>query len=144
MILQPRKTFCCQFNFEMTLFWCLSSYSGSGREKKFRARWGVLTMVLLFKVSRKMLLTTNITFSILILGWQQTMSRQCGTRLNQKSKSMFGPINWNMIPDYLAEFMWNQRFNEHSHFHFWTKVTQQYPFWTPQQKYGFFKIHRSK
>ena len=25
--------------------------------------------------------------------------------------------------DDLAEFMWNQRFKEHSYFHFWTQVT---------------------
>ena len=83
MILQPRKTFYCQFNFEMPLLWCLWSYSESGREKKFGATWGVLTMVLLFKVSRKMLLTTNITLSILLLRWQQTMSRQCDSGLKQ-------------------------------------------------------------
>ena len=35
-----------------------------------------------------------------------------------KFKSMFAPANCNMIPDYLTEFMWNQRFKEHSYFHF--------------------------
>ena len=44
-----------------------------------------------------------------------------------KFKSKFGPTNHDMIPDYLAEFMWNQRFKEHSYFHFWTQVTHQYP-----------------
>ena len=44
-----------------------------------------------------------------------------------KFKSMFGPTNRDMIPDYLAEFMWDQRFKKHSYFHFWTQVTQQYP-----------------
>ena len=29
--------------------------------------------------------------------------------------------------NYLAEFMWNQRFKEHSYFHFWIQVAQQYP-----------------
>ena len=48
-------------------------------------------------------------------------------RAKAKFKSMFGPTNRDMIPDYLAEFMWNQRFKEHSYFHFWTQVTQQYP-----------------
>ena len=48
-------------------------------------------------------------------------------RAKAKFKSMFGPTNRDMIPDYLAEFMWNQRFKEHSYFHFWSQVTQQYP-----------------
>ena len=48
-----------------------------------------------------------------------------------KFKSKFGPINCDMIPDYLAEFMWNQRFKEHSYFYFWTQTTQQYPVSTP-------------
>ena len=48
-------------------------------------------------------------------------------RAKAKFKSMFGPTNRDMIPDYLAEFIWNQRFKEHYYFHFWTQVTQQYP-----------------
>ena len=40
---------------------------------------------------------------------------------------MFAPTNRNMIPDYLAEFMWDQRFKEHSYFHFWIQVTKKYP-----------------
>ena len=48
-----------------------------------------------------------------------------------KFKLKFGPINRDMIPDYLAEFMWNQRFKEHSYFYFWTQTTQQYPVSTP-------------
>ena len=48
-------------------------------------------------------------------------------RAKVKFKSMFAPTNRDMIPDYSAEFMWNQIFKEHSYFHFWTQVTQQYP-----------------
>ena len=48
-------------------------------------------------------------------------------RTKAKFKSIFGPTNRDMIPDYLTEFMWNQRFNELSYFHFWTQVTQQDP-----------------
>ena len=48
-------------------------------------------------------------------------------RAKAKFKSMFGTTNCDMIPDYLAEFMRNQRFKEHSYFQFWTQVTQQYP-----------------
>ena len=48
-------------------------------------------------------------------------------RAKAKFKSMFGSTNRDMTPDYLTEFMWNQRFREHSYFHFWTQVTQQYP-----------------
>ena len=43
-------------------------------------------------------------------------------RAKAKFKSMFGPTNHDMIPDHLTEFMWNQRFKEHSYFHFWTKL----------------------
>ena len=46
--------------------------------------WGAyIGLVLLPKVPSTMLLTTNITLSILILGWQQIMSRQCGSGLKQ-------------------------------------------------------------
>ena len=83
MILQPRKASCCQFHVGMPLHWCLSSYSGSGQGQKFGATCGVLTVVLLLQVSSTMLWTTNITLSILILGLQQTMSRQCGSGLKQ-------------------------------------------------------------
>ena len=41
-------------------------------------------------------------------------------RAKAKFKSMFGPTKRDMIPDYLAEFVWNQKFKEHSYFHFWT------------------------
>ena len=63
--------------------WCLSSYSGSRWEQKFEAACGVLTMVLLLKVSSPMLLTTDITLLILILKWQQTMSRQYGSEVKE-------------------------------------------------------------
>ena len=45
-------------------------------------------------------------------------------RAKTKYKSMFGPTNCDMAPDYLAEFMWNQKFKEQSYFHFWIQVTQ--------------------
>ena len=35
-----------------------------------------------------------------------------------KFKSMFGPTNRDMVPDFLTEFMWNQRFKEDSYLHF--------------------------
>ena len=60
---------------------------------------------------------TEVTTNHFEAMWQQVKA---------KFKSMFGPTNCDMIPDYLAEFMWNQRFKEHSYFHFWTQVTQQY------------------
>ena len=41
-------------------------------------------------------------------------------RAKSKLKAMMGPTNREMIPDYLSEFMWVQRFNEHRFFHFWT------------------------
>ena len=44
-------------------------------------------------------------------------------RVKAKFKSMFGPPNRDMVADYLAEFMLNQRFREHSYFLFWTQVT---------------------
>ena len=83
MILQPKKASCCHFHVGIPLLWCASSYSGSDREQKFGATCGVLTMVLLLKVSSTMLWATNITLSILLLGLQQTMQRQCGSVLKQ-------------------------------------------------------------
>ena len=52
---------------------------------------------------------TGVTTNHVEAMWQQAKA---------KFKSMFGPTNRDMIPDYLAEFMWNQRFKEHSYFHF--------------------------
>ena len=48
-------------------------------------------------------------------------------RAKAKFKSMFGATDRDMSPDYFSEFMWNQRFKEHSYFRFWTQVIQQYP-----------------
>ena len=64
-------------------------------------------------------------------------------RAKAKSKSMSGTINRNMIPDYLAVFIWNQRFKEHSYFHFWTQGTEHYCM-NSMVKTWLFKIHRSK
>ena len=61
---------------------------------------------------------TGVTINHVEAMWQ---------RAKAKFKSMFGPTNREVIPDYFAEFKWNQRFKEHSYFHFWTQVTQQYP-----------------
>ena len=61
---------------------------------------------------------SGVTTSHVEAMWQQA---------KPKVKSMFGPTNRDMVPDYLTEFMWNQRFKENSFFHFWTQVTQQYP-----------------
>ena len=77
VILQLRKAFCCQFQFGMPVLLCLSSYSGSGWKQKFGETCRVLTMAMLLKVSSMMLLTTNINLLIIILGWQQNMSRYC-------------------------------------------------------------------
>ena len=48
-------------------------------------------------------------------------------RSKAKFKAMFGPTNRDMIPDYLSEFMWNQRFKDNGFFHFWDQVSQIYP-----------------
>ena len=42
-------------------------------------------------------------------------------KVKAKFKSMFSPTNCDMVPDYLAEFMFM------SYFHFWTQGSQQYP-----------------
>ena len=47
-------------------------------------------------------------------------------RAKANFKSMFGPTNREIIQDYLVEFMWNQRFKDHSYFSFWIQVTQLY------------------
>ena len=49
-------------------------------------------------------------------------------RSKAKFKAMYGPTNRAMVPDYLAEFMWAQRFGgEHAFFHFWSEVATVYP-----------------
>ena len=62
-------------------------------------------------------LNTGVTTNYVEAMWQWAKA---------KFKSMFDATNHDMIPDYLAEFMWNQKFKEHSYFHFWMQVTQQY------------------
>ena len=48
-------------------------------------------------------------------------------RSKSKFKSMMGPTNREMIPDYLSEFMWAPRFGgRHAFFHFWTHVADMY------------------
>lgn len=66
---------------------------------------------------------------ILILGWQQIMLawRARPQQTKGKFKMIFVSTNRDMIPDYLAELMWNQQFNEHSNFYSWIQVTQLYP-----------------
>jgi hypothetical protein len=49
-------------------------------------------------------------------------------RSKAKFKAQMGPSNRGMIPDYLSEFMWAQRFGgRHAFFNFWTQVSQMYP-----------------
>ena len=82
-------------------------------------------MASLLKASNAMLLinqqynfvnpNTGVTTKHVEVMWQ---------RAKAKFKSMFSPTNCAMTPDYLAEFMWNQKFKERSYFHFWTQVTQ--------------------
>ena len=50
--------------------------------------------------------------------WQKSKS---------KFKSMYGPTNRDMIPDYLAEFMWSQRFGKTNHpfFNFWMQIADE-------------------
>ncbi|XP_074660563.1 uncharacterized protein LOC141913025 [Tubulanus polymorphus] len=43
-------------------------------------------------------------------------------RAKAKFKAMAGPSNRAMIPDYLAEFMWVQRFGDHAYFNFWNQI----------------------
>ena len=43
-------------------------------------------------------------------------------RAKSKFKAQYGPTNRAMIPDYLAEFMWFQRFKENTFYHFWHQV----------------------
>ncbi|XP_065650302.1 uncharacterized protein LOC136078459 [Hydra vulgaris] len=48
-------------------------------------------------------------------------------RAKAKFKSMMSSTNREMITDYLSEFMWMQRFNEHRFYHFWNQVVTAYP-----------------
>ena len=41
-------------------------------------------------------------------------------RAKANIKLMVEPTNHEMIPDYLSEFMWAERFREHRFFHFWS------------------------
>ncbi len=51
-------------------------------------------------------------------------------RAKAKFKAMFGPSNRDIIPNYLAEFMWMQRFREHAFYHFWQQIaTELYVVW---------------
>ena len=43
-------------------------------------------------------------------------------RAKNKVKAQHGPTNRDMIPDYLAEFMWNQMFGDNPFFHVWHQV----------------------
>jgi len=43
-------------------------------------------------------------------------------RAKNKFKSQYEPTNRAMIPDYLAEFMWLQRFRENTFNYFWHQV----------------------
>ena len=61
-------------------------------------------MALLFKVSNTMLLTTNISV-IPNTGVARNYVEALWQQAKAKFKSMFGPTNPDMIPDYLAEFM---------------------------------------
>lgn len=48
-------------------------------------------------------------------------------RSKSKFKAMHGPTNRAMIPDYLAEFMWAQRFGgPQAYFNFWSQVAMMY------------------
>ena len=51
------------------------------------------------------------------------------SRAKDKFKAGRGPTNRDMIADYLAEFMWAQRFGEGSAFyHLWTQIARDlYP-----------------
>ena len=61
---------------------------------------------------------TNVTTNGVEAMWQRSKA---------KFKAMFGPTNREMIPDCLSEFMWAKRFKEHSYFHFWKQVVNEYP-----------------
>ena len=49
-------------------------------------------------------------------------------RAKSKFKAQHGPTNRNMVADYLAEFMWCQRFSDTPFFHLWSQIaTDMYP-----------------
>lgn len=93
-------------------------------------RVGGLTIALLLKVFNNVLLTkkyrfpdpnTRVTINHVKSMWQQA---------KVKFKSKFSPNNPDVIPDYLAEIIWNQQLKEHSYFQFWTQLNQMYLFKT--------------
>ena len=45
-------------------------------------------------------------------------------RSKAKFKAMNGPSNRDMVQDYLAEFMWYQRFTISPFFHFWDQIAR--------------------
>ena len=57
--------------------------------------------------------TTAVTTNRVEAMWQ---------RAKNKFKAQHGPTNRDMIPDYLVEFMWNQRFGDNPFFHLWHQV----------------------
>ena len=57
--------------------------------------------------------STGVTMNRVEAMWQ---------RAKAKFKAMYGPTNRRMVPDYLAEFMWIQRFVGHAFYHFWGTV----------------------
>ena len=81
------------------------------RTKTWSDMYGGRTMASLLKVSNMMLLTTSITVDI-ITGVTTNHVGAILKRVKVKFKS-FSPTNCDMIPDYLVEFMWNQRFKDH-------------------------------
>ncbi|XP_033105195.1 uncharacterized protein LOC117107601 [Anneissia japonica] len=47
------------------------------------------------------------------------------SRAKAKIKSMMGPTNREMSEDYMAEFMWNQRFGESPFYNFWHQIASE-------------------
>ena len=84
---------CCYFN---------ASHHTVGQARNRNLEWHVGCLqwyCFLPKVSSMMLLTTNITLSILKLAWQQTMLRQCCSRLKQNSNQCLAQqiVTWFQI-----------------------------------------------
>ena len=87
---------------------CFSSYSGSCQEQKFGATCvynGTAAQGFQHDVVNRQYNfdnpNTGVTTNSVEAMWQ---------RAKAKFKSMFGPTNRDMVPDYLVQFMWNQRF----------------------------------
>ena len=73
--------------------------------------------------------TVNHTYNFVdpITGVTTNRVEAMWQRAKAKFKSMMGPTNRAMVPDYLAEFMWAQRFGgEHAYFTFWSQVAVTY------------------